>query len=244
MSSIALVSLKGSPGTTTSALALASAWASREPTFLAEVDPDGGDLAALCNLSLEAGGMLSLTVAGRHPGAVPNALGHAQRFGPSQLPVLVAPSSSDVVSDALQAFGDRLVSSLEASEHMVIIDAGRLRSSSPNVPILRAVDAVVLLVRPTLAQAELLSSQLALLRSMNDNVAVVPVGDRPYSAAELSSAVDVAVDMVIPIDRRGIEAMFTSPGSFFERRSALTNAASRLVDLLQERIFAHAKAVR
>lgn len=244
MSSVAVVSLKGSPGATTLSMALASAWATREPTYLAEIDPDGGELAALCDLSLDAEGLLSLTVAGRHPGAVPNALGHAQRFGPAELPVLVAPSSAEVVTDALRSFGDRVVPSLEATEHMVVVDAGRLRGDSTNVPVLRAADVAVLVVRPTLAQAELLSSRLAAIQSMNDNVAVVLIGDRPYSAAEFSSAVGAEVDAVIPVDNRGVEAMFTSPGSFFERRSRLASAASQLVDHLQHRFFAHAEVTR
>jgi len=45
MSLIAFASVKGSPGVTTTVLALASVWPTSQHLIVAELDPAGGDLA-------------------------------------------------------------------------------------------------------------------------------------------------------------------------------------------------------
>lgn len=64
MSVIALCSLKGSPGATTAALALATSTTLRADTLLVEADPAGGDLAARLGFPSEPG-LASLAAAGR-----------------------------------------------------------------------------------------------------------------------------------------------------------------------------------
>ena len=70
MTVVALTSAKGSPGVTTTALGLATAWPSVHPNrrvLLAEVDPAGGDIAAgYLRGEAQAGrGLLALAAAAR-----------------------------------------------------------------------------------------------------------------------------------------------------------------------------------
>ena len=55
MSLVALVSAKGSPGVTTTALALAGTWPENRRVLLAELDPAGGDLAPRFGLHADPG---------------------------------------------------------------------------------------------------------------------------------------------------------------------------------------------
>lgn len=140
---IALFSAKGSPGVTSSALALAAVWP--RPVVLIEADLSGSDLAY--RVRVEMGGSLSIT---------PNILGlvsamrgersiqaadWTQRLkcGVDLVPGVTTPSQSR----AMDLLWPDVAAAASSSECDVIVDLGRIRRESPNVPLAAAADVHV-----------------------------------------------------------------------------------------------------
>ena len=144
---IAVCSDKGSPGTTTTALALASRWPT--PAALVEADPYGGDLAI--RMRTEAGSVLPetptvLTLAT----AARTSQGHlaVSRYGQrinDQL--LVIPGYLVAEQAAGVADWEPLATLLRKAELPVIADVGRLHAGSPVLPVAAAADVVVVVGR-------------------------------------------------------------------------------------------------
>jgi len=186
---IALGSIKGSPGVTTLAVALAAQWpggATRR--LLVECDPAGGDLAMRFDLPLSPG-LVSLAVA--HRDTPPTALAQAptkpaelssngatsQRSGrggevwehvqslPGGLPVLLAPPGYDRARAALTALTDPvgggvLVATGRSDRELLIADCGRLDPGSAAWPIAAAADRLLVLARPRADELAHLASRL------------------------------------------------------------------------------------
>jgi hypothetical protein len=144
---VALCSDKGSPGTTTTALALASGWPT--PSVLIEADPYGGDLGL--RLRTETGSVLpetptvlTLATAARTstgPGVVQR---YAQRVNAQ---VSVVPGHQV----AEQAVGvvdwHPLAEALHEEESSVFVDVGRLHAGSALLPVVAAADLVAVVGR-------------------------------------------------------------------------------------------------
>ena len=161
MSSIALLSVKGSPGVTTTALALGAVWPQPRRALVAELDPAGGDVAMWAGLPGEPNIVTLAAATGGtraragerstrlHPVLV---LKHSQR-PPGGPDVLTSPPGSvAVVRSALGLLGTR--SLLEALDQPagvdLVADLGRL--VEPESPALAAVEAATMtavVVRPT-----------------------------------------------------------------------------------------------
>ena len=154
MALIVLASDKGSPGVTTSAVALAGVWPRR--AVLAECDPSGGDL--VYRSSAEQGGplmpnlgMLSLATAARH-GLSENQLGdHMQRVHGS-LEVIVGLATGDqaVGLSGLWSNLGRAFDSMGDAD--VIADCGRLGTDSPTLELIANATLVVLVARTSAEQ--------------------------------------------------------------------------------------------
>ena len=147
---------RGAPGSTTAALALASARGL--PAIVVEADPYGGDLA------------LRLKPDGKHPlAATPTVLSVAagrsaeQRHVPASTPmrqldlwrsgshelserVRVVPGFMNAEQGASVAWS-ALASVLRSQTVPVFADVGRIHTGSPSMPILAAADAVVTVCR-------------------------------------------------------------------------------------------------
>lgn len=159
---IALCSDKGSPGTTTSALALASAWA--DPAVVVEADPAGGDLgirlrpdgAALP----EAPTILSLAAVSRSD-SDPDVVGlHAHRLN---LRVSVVPGA--LRREQMARVGDWsfVADALRRARVPVFVDLGQLHAGSPVLPIAARADLVVMVARPDLTSVVRLRDRVARL---------------------------------------------------------------------------------
>jgi hypothetical protein len=184
---VTVIGGKGSPGATTTALALAAL--SHRPAYMVEADSFGGDLAYRCRhagLPLpETPTVLTATAAVRH--------GHADD---------VLPRYSHQVGDRLrvvpghlaaeQAFAtdwEPLARSLSGSGHPVYVDVGRVHSASPTLPLVAMAEIVVAVLRVdvtsvarTLAQLDRLVPELAVRRdSVPSIVPVVVVAPRHAS---------------------------------------------------------------
>jgi MinD-like ATPase involved in chromosome partitioning or flagellar assembly len=230
MTTIALTSTKQSPGVTTTALALALARLTIRPTLLVEADPDGGDIAAKCGLSLQDRGLLSLAAAGRHQSVQIDALKHVQQWGTPGLPVVVASSAPDKTVSALDGIGTRISTSLPLATHDVIIDAGRLRNNTPASPLLRSADVVLVVIRPTLVEIDAVAGRFAVLSQLGTPVQLLLIGDRPYSAREIVAQLNIEVAGVISDDRRGVDSLLHNPTSNSYKRSLLARSCATVAN--------------
>ena len=154
MSLIVLASDKGSPGVTTTAVALAGVWPRR--AILAECDPSGGDL--VYRIPAENGvplnpniGMLSLATTARH-GLSPHQLEqHLQRMhgGLELVTGLATGDQSAGLAGLWPALGRAFAGLPEAD---VIADCGRLDATGPVLDLMAAATLVVLVARTSAEQ--------------------------------------------------------------------------------------------
>lgn len=148
---VAVAGEKGSPGATTTAVALAASWPG--PAVVVEADPAGGDLAL--RLRLPSGEalpptptVLTLAAAARaHPDDAQLVVRHASGMS-DQMGVIPGPMMSEQIAGIAGSW-DALAAALACSQLDVVVDVGRLDTSSPAMPIAAAADVVVVVGRPT-----------------------------------------------------------------------------------------------
>ncbi len=146
---IALCSVKGSPGVTTLAVALAMTWPHAESMrrLVAEVDPSGGDLAMWFGLPA-APGLVSLAAAARRTRDPAVVWDHTQAL-PGGARALVAPpggTHARATLSTLVTASDRPLLPVVARDGGVVVfaDCGRVDPGSPAEVIARRADALVL----------------------------------------------------------------------------------------------------
>ena len=159
---IALCGDKGSPGVTTSALVLASAWAGQ--ATVVEADPAGGDLA----IRLHPGGstlpetptLLSVATAARadrkhDPVAT---LAHALNSTTGVVP-------GAVLAEQMANIGDwsPLTDALARSASPVFVDLGHLHSAAPMLRVAARADLVIAVGRPDMSSVIRLRERLVRL---------------------------------------------------------------------------------
>jgi MinD-like ATPase involved in chromosome partitioning or flagellar assembly len=218
---IAVASARSSVGATRLAVELALAWhRSGEPALLVEADPDGGVLAA--RLGLAAAPNLTELAGRARSGIDATVLHGCAQPGPHGLPVVVAHAGPEQTAAALRAAGDRLADGLARSRSHVVVDVGRLRPSSPALPLADAADAALVLLRPQLDELTSLAARLALLPA-STATGLVLVGAPAFSPADVERHLGVPVAAVID-------------GRSSRRRDPLVEAARHLAGRLQERL--------
>jgi hypothetical protein len=160
---IGFCSDKGSPGATTAALTLASAWPS--PVIVVEADPFGGDLAIRLRTGdgaalPEAPTVLTVAAAARTSRSPGLAARYAHRFtaGVSLIPGHLAAEQSAGVVD-----WEQVGAALVASDAAVFIDLGRLHAGSRLMPIAAMSDPVVVVARPDVGSVIRLRERLTRL---------------------------------------------------------------------------------
>ena len=165
MSVVALCSAKGSPGTTITALALATVWP--RPAVVVDADPAGGDL--LYRARTPQGtpldpdrGLLSLAAATRRDAAETTLAEHLQEtaFGAD---ALVGISSQGQLTGLGSVWGHLpTLFSAHSEQHGadVLVDCGRLTTGSPAAPLALKADAVLAVVRPDIEGVAHLRSRL------------------------------------------------------------------------------------
>lgn len=229
MSLTVFCSQKGSPGATLTSLSVAASWPVREgrTRVLVEADPAGGVLALRYGLSREPG-LLTLATAVRHGGATSaDVLDNCQVL-PGGLLSIVAPEHSSSIEAAFRAAGAGLGDALsQAPDLDVIVDIGRLTSTSPAGSLLSFADAVFMVARPTPEQIVAGAEQLRSVR----NARWCLVGDKPYSAQQVTEAFGIPA-FVLADDRRGAEAIETGGSAKRVRRSDLMRSARELAETI------------
>jgi hypothetical protein len=230
MSVFAFGSAKGSPGVTTSVLALAAGWPAGRRVLVVECDPDGGDVASWLRLASEPGLVTYAAQARRQLQAL-SLWDHTQQLpGPGRIPVLVAPVAAGQTRAALTALGPaELGAALTGLRGVdVLVDCGRVGPGSPLGPLLGQASVTVLVTRPALGQ---LAHLQALVAALDDGAcaAVLLIGDRPYGPTEIATALSAPVAGVLDVDPRGAATLCDQHGGLWTlARSGLLRSARHL----------------
>jgi len=211
MALFALISAGGSPGVTTSALALTLGWPSR--VILAECDPSGGDvLAGLFAGHLRADrGLLSLAFdAGRGQDDVTRALWpQLTELDEARERMLLAGLSDPRQAGSLIPVWPALAAMFATLPIDVIADCGRLDAADGPLPVLSQATVlsqahmVALVLRPTLRQVARARPRVEMLSQLLgglDRVVLLLAGDGPYPAKDVSRALGVPVLAALPQD--------------------------------------------
>jgi hypothetical protein len=233
---IAVCSVKGSPGVTTFAIALAACWPQPERCVLVECDPSGGDVAIRFSL-VSSPGLVSLAAAARRRTDPALLWQHTQSL-PGGLPVVVAPPGADQARAALEALvpeGSSDVTVLRAPTAspgvVVIADCGRVDPASPVMPVARSADAMVLVSRAHADALGHLATRLATVGRWSRRPALVLTGPGyPTSAVERELGVPVIAR--VPEDRRGAAALSGRSAGRGPSRSSLGRTAARVAAVL------------
>jgi len=245
MAVFALVSGKGSPGVTTTMVALTRSWHSatgREALGL-DLDPHGGDVAAgvLLGSAPTGTGVLALaTDRTDQPSQAVRIASILVTDGGCRL----LPGVPDAArAGAIPLAWDRVVAALpDLNESGVdlLIDGGRLTGMAPSPAWLPRVDHTLLLVRPSLPWVTS-AHRLASAWPADKPLALVVVdAPSPYSAGEVARAVGRPLVEVLPFDPRA--ASVHSDGARPERNHrrggysrAIDRLAGSLIGLQEER---------
>jgi len=208
MALYALFSPGGSPGATTTAVALALAWP--RPVILAECDPAGGDLLP----GLFAGhlpapsGLLGVALgAARGTSSLAAELpGHLAPLDESGDRMFLAGTIDPRQALSMAPAWPAIAAALAAQEADVIADCGRMDAgASQPAAVLERAAVVVLVLRRTLRQVAAARPRLEMAAGVLGGTArlgMLLVGDDGHKAAEIARALSVPVLGTLPDDPR------------------------------------------
>jgi hypothetical protein len=198
---IALASVKGSPGVTTAATALAANWPEGRRVLLVEADPFGGDLAPRYAVA-PTGGLSSLFAAARRtlqPGDVWDHVDHL----PGGLPVLfgLGGMHQAVANENAWPIVAHALGALDAD---VVIDVGRLLPSLGGGvrEVLGRADALVVFCPSTLEAIVHLREALPSLTAelQGRSLFLAPTGAPQFSADDIGRTLAIEVLPPMPDD--------------------------------------------
>lgn len=201
---IALASVKGSPGVTSLAVALAARWPT-EGAVVVEADPAGGDLAFRFGHHRDPGlSAFAADTRGGEPGRGLSA--YAQRLAVG-VDVVFAPAEPEAgqVVRLLAANGLGLLRAA-AINRPVLVDVGRLEWGSPALPLACAADLLLVVTRawPDAFDAvQVRRDRLLGLPGMRAAVRLVLAGDVPCPPREIAAVIGLPVAGEVPEDPRG-----------------------------------------
>lgn len=233
---VAVCSLKGSPGVTTFALALAARWPAGSARVLVECDPSGGDVATRFSLA-GSPGLVSLAAAARH-GTDPGLLwAHTQPL-PDGVPVVAAPPGADHAAAAVAAVVPRsgggvgVLRWVASTPGVVVIaDCGRVDPGSVVTPLVACADAMLLLSRAHADDLAHLVTRLEVVGRWSRRPGLVLVGEG-YGIAEVSAQLGVPALGPLPDDPAGAAALAGRAYARGPSRSPL----GRVADLIARRL--------
>lgn len=206
MAVITIGSVAGSPGATSLALALAAAWPRR--CLVIDADPDGGRLAARCDVPVRPG-LTELAGAAR---TGLNDAADVWRFAqraPSGIDVVVSHPAAEQVASALRAASAPIADALARLDDTdVLVDVGRVRPGTLAAALLLAADRRVVVTGTRLDDTVALTHRLDLLDGFGGVDIVVSAGGE-YSSSELAHAL-------------GRPVLSTRPGRRNRRSTALS----------------------
>ena len=212
MTAIGVFNLKGSPGATTLAFALA-ARGREQGAVLIEADAAGGDMALRFGIP-QAPGLAQFAARAGQTGARRDVLCGLVRTvgadGPSPVELLAAPVEPAAVQAAVAALAaapEALTSA--GTAHPLVLDLGRLAPQSSDVGLLAACDAAVLVVRGdavSLGHAR----EAGWLGELPVRCGFVLVDTGPYRAAEAADVLSLPCLASVPFSRRPLRGRSAS----------------------------------
>ncbi|MER6878173.1 carbon monoxide dehydrogenase maturation protein, partial [Amycolatopsis sp. NPDC000673] len=208
---IALCSVKGSPGVTTLAVALAVQWPQAERTrrLVAEVDPAGGDLAMRFGLPATPG-LVSLAAAARRTCDPALIWEHTQSL-PSGVCVLVAPPGAAHARAALSILttvpnGPLVPAVARVPGVVVLADCGRVDPGSLAEAVARRADALVLVTGTQGDEIAHTAARLGELARWTPRPSLLITGDG-YPTADVERELGVPTIGRIPHDPTAASAL-------------------------------------
>jgi len=236
MTMLALISPGGSPGVTTTALALALTWP--KPVVVAECDPSCGDiLAGLFAGHLKAPrGLLGIAFeAGRGPAAIAAELS-------SQLVPLDDTGSRKFlagISDPRQALGlspvwPGIAIALASLEADVIADCGRFDAGATQpLSVLAEAHGVLMVMRPTLRQVSAARPRIDMVAQVlggRDKLGLLLIGDAGLRPVDISRTLDLRVVASLPDDASTAKVLSDGDGrrTRLDRTSLMRNAIEKV----------------
>lgn len=243
MTVIALASAKGSPGVTTTALALAWAWpeaATGRGVLVVDADMAGGDIATgYLQAAVPAErGLLSLA-AERTSDLSDRLWDHLVSLDGDQTRLVLTGitdrSQARAVAPQWSPLAEALAALADGEPRVdVFVDLGRLGTIGEATPLLERADLLLLGLRSTLTAAAATRSVVSWLAQAPGDTslhprhvgAVVIGAGRPYSVSEITDALGLQVVTSIAWDPVNAEVLSAgSPGGWRFSRSALMRSA-------------------
>ena len=232
MVTVALVSAKGSPGCTTTALALLTVWPEVNPdrrVLLAECDAAGGDIASgyLAGSLATGRGLLALAVS-RIPDPVTaiweQTLSLDDNGGRLLLPGLLDARRASSLTEAWSTLHLGLPQLTRQDPPVdVLLDLGRLRTQHDSPQLRSVADHVVLVTRASLTSVASACAAAENLREESTPCSCLVIGaGEPYSAAEVAESLGLPLLGSLPHDRAAGNA-FSGRRALSPRRLASTS---------------------
>lgn len=222
---VGLVSVKGAPGVTSAAVAIAAV----SEGVMVELDPSGGSIDCWLRGTGEPS-LFPTASALRRQADATDLLGFATSVVPG-LHVIRAPTSGPLAESTIAAMTDRLVPTLSAVDTTVVIDGGRWARTQPTARRIDGCNVAALVCPPTIEGVEAVRAQIEHIEQVVDRVVVVVVGDRPYTAEEVADATHVPTAS-LAWDRRGLAQLLDGGITRGWSRSALARSARAVMSKL------------
>lgn len=227
MTVLTVVCAKGSPGTTTTALLLAAVGDPVQLPLAVEGDPAGGDLAARLGTLFEPG-MATLVEDARVEGdGIGRRLDAFCRVLPTGCGVIVGSMHPKQVSVYVDDAPALLGPALRARGGLVVVDAGRWGTDAA-AGWAQHSDATVVLVRPTVPNAEHVAVRLGPIAESAGHLAVAVVGEGPLSPADVAEIVECPV-AALPWDPQAAELLCTGRLDHHQLRAGPLGRAGALL---------------
>ncbi|UNZ21395.1 hypothetical protein [Streptomyces sp. 891-h] len=270
MTVVALAGCPGSPGATTTMLALQAAWPLPEGRTLiaAECDPEGGSvLTGALQGRLGTGlGLGNLTLPGRRGAKelheafwselvfIEDDKQAQQRTGRTVLPGFANPLVESPGFAPVWGLLAEEFAGIESHRHDVLVDLGRSGAFGPSGVLARRADAVILVARTTLPSLHAAAVRLEGLREHIRHLGLVLIEEEhraAYALAELRKQRDLQVPLVATLPYAPKQARVYSHGATPERRFersrlmlAARTLAEALVRQIAERRAAHSRRLQ
>jgi hypothetical protein len=208
---IAMGSWRGSPGVTTTALALAECWPDSGRAVVVECDPRGGSVASRF-LMAGARTIEGLASDARHGGNTTLLAEHA-RTTPAGVQVVTAPEDGGRLRPLLGTLAKPggLFAAVAADPAVAVFaDCGRLDPRDGEVrSVLGHAQWLLLIMRPVVEQAIATKASLGQIRDLHHNVGLVLLGSAS-TPAEVSAMLKLPVLGTLPLLPTDSSALVTA----------------------------------
>jgi hypothetical protein len=186
MTCVVFASVAGAPGVSTLTVGVAASWPDpQRRRILIEADPDGGRLGAHLGIGTEPG-LMALTVAARLRALLAADVVDHGAAVVGEWWLVPAPPSAEHAHAALAQGAPALARAIGGEQDWLwLVDAGRLSTRSPTMPLAAAADLVVLVSDGSLAALQLLPTRVDALVGAGCPVAIVLSGDSDWPDSEI-----------------------------------------------------------